>query len=52
MAEEVLDEELLRSIEEVDVRIQHFRQRVRALLADIQGDTRQTGPAKDGSSAG
>ena len=36
MADEVSEDELLSSIEEVDAKIQDFRNRVRALLADIE----------------
>ena len=36
MSQEVVEENLLRSIEQVDVRIQAFRKRVRALLAELQ----------------
>lgn len=38
MPTEALEEELLRSIEEVDARIRSFRRKVRAVLADMQGD--------------
>lgn len=46
MAEEVLEEELLRSIDEVDARIRSFRKRVRALLADIQAQAPQAPEAE------
>jgi hypothetical protein len=36
MADEVREDELLRSIDEVDAKIQDFRSKVRALLADIE----------------
>jgi phage shock protein A len=51
MSEEVREEELLRSIEEVEVRIQNFRKRVRAVLATLQAErpvvqaSKQTGGA-------
>jgi len=51
MAEEISEQELLRSIEEVDVRILSFRKRVRALLADIQGDRRPAEPAHEAGTA-
>lgn len=51
MAEEVSEQDLLRSIEEVDARIQSFRRRVRALLADIQGDRRPAEPAREAVAA-
>ena len=35
---EVMEEELLRSIEEVEARISKFRTRVRGVLAEIQAD--------------
>ena len=46
MPQEMLEENLLRSIEEVDARIQAFRKRVRALLVDIQSRERQTSQPK------
>ena len=36
MAEEIREEELLRSIDEVDAKIQDFRNRVRALLSAME----------------
>ena len=41
MADELVEEDLLRSIEEVDSRIKDFRKRVRALLADIEAERQQ-----------
>lgn len=41
MADEISEEELLRSIDEVDARIKAFRQRVRDLLTDIETDRSQ-----------
>ncbi len=41
MANEVMEEDLLRSIEEVDAKILNFRKKVRALLADIQSEGQQ-----------
>ena len=38
MSSEVMEEELLRSIEEVEDRIKTFRKRVRAVLASVQDD--------------
>ena len=38
MADRVHEEDLLQSIEEVEVRIQNFRKKVRAVLADLQDD--------------
>ena len=43
-ATEVMEEELLRSIEEVEDRITSFRTRVRDVLAELQGDS-QAGSA-------
>ena len=37
MSEEVTEKELLRSIDEVDARLQDFRKKVQAVLTDIQG---------------
>jgi hypothetical protein len=51
MANEVMEEELLRSIEEVDVKIQNFRKKVRALLADIQAEGQRTSQGKNRSGA-
>ncbi|MFC1526898.1 hypothetical protein ACFL6X_08835 [Candidatus Latescibacterota bacterium] len=44
MPAEVMEEELLRSIEEVEDRIKTFRKRVRAVLASVQSET-QSEPA-------
>ena len=45
MADEIREEELLRSIDEVDAKIQDFRNRVRALLDDIETHRSQPGDA-------
>jgi hypothetical protein len=45
MADEIREEELLRSIDEVDAKIQDFRNRVRALLDDIESHRSQPGDA-------
>mgnify|MGYP004265598287 CR=1 FL=1 len=37
---EVMEEELLRSIEEVEDRINSFRSKVRDVLAELQGEER------------
>ena len=42
MADHVLEEDLLQSIEEVEVRIQNFRKKVRAVLADLQDEEVQS----------
>jgi len=39
MSPEVMEEELLRSIEEVEERIKSFRKRVRAVLASAQSES-------------
>ena len=39
MSTEVMEEELLRSIEEVDAKIHRFRRRVRDVLASVQAET-------------
>lgn len=49
MADEAREEELLRSIEEVDAKIQRFRKRVRALLAAIQTQGQPAPVEKDTS---
>lgn len=46
MADEVIEEDLLHSIEEVDAKIRDFRKRVRALLADIQSKSREAPQSK------
>ena len=51
MADEVIEEDLLRSIEEVDAKIQDFRKRVRALLTDIQSKSREVAQSKNHSDA-
>jgi len=51
MADEVIEEDLLRSIEEVDAKIQDFRKRVRALLADIQSKSREISQSESHSEA-
>ena len=50
MANEKMEEDLLRSIEEVEARIQTFRRRVRAVLADIQSEIRPSPSGKDSHS--
>lgn len=40
MQVEVVEEELLRSIEEVEAKIQNFRRKVRAVLEDAQTESR------------
>ena len=37
MSEDVMEEELLRSIDEVDAKLQDFRKKVQAVLSDMQG---------------
>ena len=37
MPEDVLEEDLLRSIDEIDAQIKNFRQRVQAVLVAAQG---------------
>ncbi len=51
MTDEIIEEDLLRSIEEVDAKIQNFRKKVRALLADMQTEGRQSSAEKSHSSA-
>jgi hypothetical protein len=47
MPEDVIEEDLLRSIDEVDAQIKSFRQRVRAVLADAQTDGKQALPSRE-----
>ena len=51
MADQAMEEELLKSIEEVDARIRNFRKKVRALLADIQSEGHQAPPGENRSGA-
>lgn len=44
MAAETSEEELLRSIEEVEARIQKFRKKVRAVLASVQKEGQSAAP--------
>ena len=37
MSEDLMEEELLRSIDEVDAKLQDFRKKVQAVLSDMQG---------------
>ena len=37
MSEDLMEEELLRSIDEVDARLQDFRKKVQAVLTDLLG---------------
>lgn len=37
MSEDVMEEELLRSIDEVDAKLNDFRKKVKAVLTDLQG---------------
>ena len=41
MADHILEEDLLQSIEEVEARIQNFRKKVRAVLADLKDEDGQ-----------
>ena len=38
MSEDVMEEELLRSIDEVDAKLQDIRKKVQAVLTDLQGE--------------
>ena len=49
MADHVLEEDLLQSIEEVEARIQNFRKKVRAVLADLQDEDGQSPSGKQAS---
>ena len=42
MPEDIIEDELLRSIDEIDAEIKNFRQRVQAVLVDAQGDGNPT----------
>ena len=38
MPEDIIEDDLLRSIDEIDAQIKNFRQRVQAVLVAAQGD--------------
>jgi|TARA_B100000809_G_C14742556_1_gene389126 hypothetical protein len=52
MPEDIIEEDLLRSIDEVDAQIKIFRQRVQAVLDAAQGDGNQSSPKLDAVGAG
>ena len=52
MPEDVIEEDLLRSIDEVDAQIKNFRQRVQAVLVVAQGDGNPTTTNHEGGRAG
>ena len=49
MPAEVMEEELLRSIEEVEDRIKRFRNRVRAVLTSAQSEVSSDSGLEEGS---
>ena len=52
MPEDLIEEDLLRSIDEVDAQINKFRQRVQAVLDAAQGDGSQSPPKLGAGGAG
>lgn len=52
MAEELAEEDLLRSMDEVDARIRKIRKRVRALLASIQATSQPSAATESTGNAG
>ena len=52
MPEDIIEEDLLRSIDEVDAQIKNFRQRVQAVLAVAQADGNQSLPSREAGGAG
>jgi len=52
MATDVGEEDLLRSIEEVEARIANFRSKVRAVLADVQSEGQQASSRKNSNIPG
>ena len=52
MPEDVIEEDLLRCIDEVDAQIKNFRQRVQAVLAAAQADGNQSLPNREVGGAG
>ncbi len=52
MSEDVIEEDLLRSIDEVDAQIKNFRQRVQAVLVAAQGDGSSTTTNHEGGGVG
>jgi uncharacterized protein YeeX (DUF496 family) len=49
MSEDVMEEELLRSIDEVDAKLQDFRKRVQAVLSDLQGQHKEDASQGEGT---
>lgn len=52
MPEDIVEEDLLRSIDEIDAQIINFRQRVQAVLDVAQADGTQTLPNEDSGGSG
>ena len=52
MLEDVIEEDLLRSIDEVDAQIKNFRQRVQAVLVVAQGDGNPTNTKHEAGGVG
>ena len=51
MPEDVMEDDLLRSIDEVDAKLQDFRKRVRAVLSDLQADSNKSPTNTEAGSA-
>ncbi len=51
MSEDAMEEELLRSIDEVDAKLQDFRKKVQAVLSDLQREGSKSSAGNDASSA-
>ncbi len=51
MSDDVMEEELLRSIDEVDAKLHDFRKRVQAVLSDLQGNGETEAPRGDRGAA-
>lgn len=51
MSEDAMEEELLRSIDEVDAKLQDFRKKVQAVLSDLQSENSKSATSGDASSA-
>jgi len=47
MSEDAMEEELLRSIDEVDAKLQDFRKRVQDVLSDLQSENKKPSASND-----
>jgi len=52
MPEDIIEDDLLRSIDEIDAQIKNFRQRVQAVLVAAQGDGNPTNTKHEAGGVG